>query len=478
MAKRITISLAQESEHLDHAQDEQVETTGSIVTQDSEQEQSQQSGAVVIPLEESEKEIAEILAVEELSEEIAGDQAEVERSIEVAEGLEDVASIAENIEQPSPTDIALIQTAANMAVAGTDGDASELVPAAESITSGAALAADLRERISYANEGIMDAFKGIGEKLETLAERIGEKLHSFIGRVMVLRETLKASDKTKFTIKIKEGDFSVAKGVKISTAAEFTKAVNQVMAFQQDVSSQASQLSSSYQTVIGNIFDNVKANTFFKDAKAKNASKYFGPIMEASVSLANTKSAVTKNTIPGEGSSKTVLVPALGDYSLVVTSPDKASVTTDGMGIKDFVAVYKKYDVSFEKNVNVQKSEAAEFEVNRQYLEGLVASIEKLAVSSISFVKQNSSFAKTMGRYATGFSGIFNGSILSVGVGAFETNLLSTATQSVTARAYNINGRLLQGVEKMSDNVARGLLRVALRAVNGKEEVAQESFNV
>jgi hypothetical protein len=36
----------------------------------------------------------------------------------------------------------------------------------------------------------------------------------------------------------------------------------------------------------------------------------------------------------------------------------------------------------------------------------------------------------------------------------------------------------MNGVEKMSDNIARGLLRVAIRAVDGKEEVAQESFNV
>ena len=125
MTKRIIISLAQENQAV-----EENEITGAAIDQTKEQEQSSQDGAVVVPLEDSEEEIAAILAVEELSEEIANDQAEVERSIEVADGLEDVATIAENIDQPSPTDIALIQTAANMAVAGTDGDATVLVPAA------------------------------------------------------------------------------------------------------------------------------------------------------------------------------------------------------------------------------------------------------------------------------------------------------------------------------------------------------------
>ena len=234
MTKRIIISLAQENQVV-----EENEITGAAIDQTKEQEQSSQAGAVVVPLEDSEEEIAAILAVEELSEEIANDQADVERSIEVADGLEDVATIAENIDQPSPTDIALIQTAANMAVAGTDGDATVLVPAAESITSGKALAADLRERIGYAHEGIMDAFKGIGEKLATLGERIGEKLRSFKGRVANVRKALNASEKTKFTVKIKEGDFKVASGVKIASAADLTKAVNQTMAFQEDLVQQA-----------------------------------------------------------------------------------------------------------------------------------------------------------------------------------------------------------------------------------------------
>lgn len=199
MTKRIIISLAQENQAV-----EENEITGAAIDRTKEQGQSSQAGAVVVPLEDSEEEIAAILAVEELSEEIANDQTDAERSIEVADGLEDVATIAENIDQPSPTDIALIQTAANMAVAGTDGDATELVPAAESITSGKALAADLRERIGYAQEGIMDSFKAIGEKLGTLGERIAEKLRTFSGRVASMRKALNASNNTKFTVKIKK----------------------------------------------------------------------------------------------------------------------------------------------------------------------------------------------------------------------------------------------------------------------------------
>ena len=68
--------------------------------------------------------------------------------------------------------------------------------------------------------------------------------------------------------------------------------------------------------------------------------------------------------------------------------------------------------------------------------------------------------------------------IMNLGLDFPESRLLATSAQAVVGRAMNINNRLMTGVEKMSDNVARGLLRVTIRAVNAKEEVAQESFNV
>ena len=67
---------------------------------------------------------------------------------------------------------------------------------------------------------------------------------------------------------------------------------------------------------------------------------------------------------------------------------------------------------------------------------------------------------------------------MNLGLDFPESRLLAGSAQAVVGRAMNINNRLMTGVEKMSDNVARGLLRVAIRAVDGKEEVAQESFNV
>ena len=456
MTKRIIISLAQENQAV-----EENEITGAAIDQTKEQEQSSQAGAVVVPLEDSEEEIAAILAVEELSEEIANDQTDAERSIEVADGLEDVATIAENIDQPSPTDIALIQTAANMAVAGTDGDATALVPAAESITSGKALAADLRERIGYAHEGIMDAFKGIGEKLATLGERIGEKLRSFSGRVANVRKALNASNNTKFTVKIKEGDFKVASNVKIGSGSDFIKIVNQTMAFQEDLVQQASVTNQALSSVKTTLLDNLKAN-YTKNGAAVQAYKHLNPLIAATGKLTSLKGSV-KNTINNDGSVTTVLVPAIGDFVLRVTTPTKESSTSDGMSIKDFLAIYKKYDIEFVKNVNGQDVQGAEFEVNKQYLEGLVATVEKMANTALTFVKSNTTFSQRLIDKTGGYQ---------------ENRYAGSAAQVVVGRATNMNFSFMKGVEKLSDNVARGLLRVAIRAVNGKEEVAQESFNV
>jgi hypothetical protein len=133
------------------------------------------------------------------------------------------------------------------------------------------------------------------------------------------------------------------------------------------------------------------------------------------------------------------------------------------MTIKDFLAIYKKYDIEFAKNSNGQAVESVSFEVNKQYLDGLISSVEKLANTSLVFVKNNTTFGQRLIDKIGGYN---------------EERILASSSQAVVGRAANLNFRLMNGVEKMSDNIARGLLRVAIRAVDGKEEVAQESFNV
>jgi hypothetical protein len=55
----------------------------------------------------------------------------MERQLEIHNALEDLAEIASTIDTPTPREVALFQTAANMAVAGTDNEATDILPAME-----------------------------------------------------------------------------------------------------------------------------------------------------------------------------------------------------------------------------------------------------------------------------------------------------------------------------------------------------------
>jgi hypothetical protein len=103
---------------------------------------------------------------------------EAERLTEVSDALEDLASLAKNIRQASPTEIALIQTSGQMGVAGTTNEPELLLPAMESF-----------------QEGKSIAFEGIGEKARVLMKnlleflaRIWEKIVAFYRMNVVVKD--------------------------------------------------------------------------------------------------------------------------------------------------------------------------------------------------------------------------------------------------------------------------------------------------
>ena len=122
-----------------------------------------------IALEDEEVAVSE---AQELAAEIPADLADAERSVDVAEGLQSVAEVADNIESPTATDIALIQTAGDLAVAGSDVPAEEVIPVA-----GEALESAIGRRI--ATESIRETAVAIYRRLEAFVKRIWEKIEAF-----------------------------------------------------------------------------------------------------------------------------------------------------------------------------------------------------------------------------------------------------------------------------------------------------------
>lgn len=139
----------------------------------------------VISLEE------EQIMLDEAAQDAAGatqDLAEAERIIEVSDALEDLAVVADGIEEATPAETQLVELAGQMAVAGTDVQPEEVVPAMEGYVG---------RRI--ATEGIRERAHQIWESIQRFLKQIWEKIESFFykifGTIPNLRKRIEALEK-------------------------------------------------------------------------------------------------------------------------------------------------------------------------------------------------------------------------------------------------------------------------------------------
>lgn len=160
---------------------------------------------------------------------VAADLAETDRILEVSDSLEDLAVIADGIEEATPAEVALIENAGDMAVAGTDVDPEEVIPAMESY---------IGRRIS--TEGIKEKAKQIWESIIRFLKSIWEKIEGFVyktvGTIPRLRKSIEAleaniealgSAKAGKEIEIKSGVTSLSvNGAPIKSAAELATALS------------------------------------------------------------------------------------------------------------------------------------------------------------------------------------------------------------------------------------------------------------
>lgn len=116
------------------------------------------------------------------------DLSEAERIIEVSDALEDLAVVADGIEEATPAETALVEIAGDMAVAGTDVAPEEIVPAMESYRGG-----------RIATEGIRETARNIWESIRRYLKEVWEKIEKFfyniLGTIPRLRKSLDALEK-------------------------------------------------------------------------------------------------------------------------------------------------------------------------------------------------------------------------------------------------------------------------------------------
>lgn len=116
------------------------------------------------------------------------DLAEAERIIEVSDALEDLAVVADSVEEATPAEAALVEIAGDMAVAGTDVAPEEVVPAMEGYVGR-----------KIATEGIRETAAAIWKSIQDFLKKIWEKIKGFFyklfGTIPSLRRRLAALEK-------------------------------------------------------------------------------------------------------------------------------------------------------------------------------------------------------------------------------------------------------------------------------------------
>lgn len=133
----------------------------------------------------------EALLVGEAGEDLAQAEAEiteVERVEDLADALEDLAEVADTITEAQPADLAMVETATRAALAGTDVEVEEVIPALESFKGTTISTEGLRETARRLWDNIVEMLKKVWEKLEGFFY----KLVGTIPRLRKSAEDLKA----------------------------------------------------------------------------------------------------------------------------------------------------------------------------------------------------------------------------------------------------------------------------------------------
>lgn len=167
--------------------------------------------------------------------EIATEITEAERVVEVSNALEDLAAVADQIEEASPAETALVEIAGDMAVAGTDIQPDEIVPVMESYRGGKIATEGLKERAVTMVKNIIEFVKSIWERIKKFFYNIFGAIPSMRKRVKSLKEKAEATynapalDNAKKTFPVKRGVASLCVDMTpVKTAKEVSDAVTKL----------------------------------------------------------------------------------------------------------------------------------------------------------------------------------------------------------------------------------------------------------
>lgn len=151
---------------------------------------------------EQERAVVDAVAIENALNDIADEIEENHRVIEVSESLEDVQAIVSATPDGQTVDIPMLQTAANMAVAGTDADAQSIIPALETFKDKQLAVEAIGEKIALAASSIFESVKNMSDKFVTLVKNVFQSIARLENGLKQREEAIKTvTEKVTFTVK-------------------------------------------------------------------------------------------------------------------------------------------------------------------------------------------------------------------------------------------------------------------------------------
>jgi len=265
---------------------------------------------------------------------VAADQelAEAERIIEVSDALEDLAVIADGIEEATPAETQLVEIAGDMAVAGTDVAPEEIVPAMESFKGG-----------KIATEGIRETAKNIWESIQRYLKQVWEKIENFfykiLGTIPRLRKSLASleSQVEESVGKRAEGNVKLSAGVS-NISSNHTPAKNEG-----DLAKGLGDLTTAARFVFGDYVDSItkqgeviaKVIGEFEPAKAPEVVGKMRADLKAAAGKAKVPGASSGDSNRFPGFQTFVGTPLFGNKSIAAKLFTDNKDDTSDMGALD-----------------------------------------------------------------------------------------------------------------------------------------------
>jgi hypothetical protein len=217
---------------------EDAEVVGAVfdIEKDIEKEQ-EVNGADIgdIAEDETQARIEEVLSIEDFEEVIGAEIAENRRVEEVADNLTDLATVVSQIDEPSATDVALIQNSANMAVAGTDVDAQDILPAVENYKDMKVVAEGIGEKASAAMASLRDSGLAMAAKISDYLKKTFTSLKYYERKLIEAKAQiaeLKAAGKKEMAVSMRGNKFFTGGDEgPVKDGADLVKRMNASVAF-------------------------------------------------------------------------------------------------------------------------------------------------------------------------------------------------------------------------------------------------------